>query len=78
MKKLVLNVEALEIETFDVASAEAEQGTVEAFGTFDTCDPRVGTCFGYTCYETCNQTCNTCDPRVGTCFGYTCYATCTL
>ena len=53
VKKLSLNVEALEISTFETAVVETETGTVEAFmatkGNQYTCDPLVGTCFGYTC-----------------------------
>jgi hypothetical protein len=79
MNKLKLNLDELSIESFEPAAASREEGTVRAYGeTADTCDPLVGTCFGYTCYQSCNNaTCDTCDPRVGTCFGYTCYETCT-
>ena len=52
VKKLSLNVEALEISTFETAVVEMETGTVEAFAATKnqyTCDPLVGTCFGYTC-----------------------------
>ncbi|HYH82792.1 MAG TPA: hypothetical protein VEX86_23565 [Longimicrobium sp.] len=54
MKKLSLNVEALEISTFETAEIEMQAGTVEAFAFAATkhqytCDPLVGTCFGYTC-----------------------------
>jgi hypothetical protein len=56
VKKLSLNVEELEISTFETAEMEMETGTVEAFaGTKNqyTCDPVVGTCFGYTCAGAC-------------------------
>ena len=84
MKKLSLNVEDLAIETFETAAAAREEGTVEGYaatnGNKYTCDPAVGTCFGYTCYESCETICgtcgDTCDPVVGTCFGYTCYEGC--
>lgn len=53
MKKLSLKVEELEINTFETAEAPKGTGTVEAFaatkGNQYTCDPLVGTCFGYTC-----------------------------
>ncbi|HET7231690.1 MAG TPA: hypothetical protein VFJ16_16890 [Longimicrobium sp.] len=53
MKKITLNVDALEVTTFETAQVELQAGTVEAFlGTKAqqyTCDPLVGTCFGYTC-----------------------------
>jgi hypothetical protein len=77
MKKLKLQIDDLAIESFETATVAAEEGTVMAHGTKDTCDPAIGTCFGYTCYATCAGTCPdscayTCDPAVGTCFGYTC------
>ena len=53
MKKLSLKIEELEINTFETAEVPAETGTVEAFAKTRanqyTCDPVVGTCFGYTC-----------------------------
>jgi len=54
VKKLSLNIDALEISTFETAEVVAETGTVEAFAFAATknqytCDPLVGTCFGYTC-----------------------------
>src|SRR5690349_732207 len=90
MNKLSLKVEELSVESFAVSAGDGEAGTVQAYhhsrGHHATCDPLVGTCFGYTCFETCAGTCGdtcascvyTCDPAVGTCFGYTCYATCPL
>ena len=56
MKKLSLNVEELEISTFETAAVETQTGTVEAFAATKnqyTCDPLVGTCFGYTCAGAC-------------------------
>lgn len=74
MKKL--KIEDLSIESFETAAVAAGKGTVMAHETLGTCDPRVGTCFGYTCYQTCGLCAETrvytCDPAVGTCFGYTC------
>ncbi len=54
MKKLSLNAEELQISTFETAEVETTAGTVEAFAFAATknqytCDPLVGTCFGYTC-----------------------------
>jgi hypothetical protein len=53
MKKITLNVDALEVTTFETAEVKGEAGTVEAFAGTKiqqyTCDPVVGTCFGYTC-----------------------------
>ena len=85
MKKLKLQIDDLAIETFETSRPAADEGTVVGFATQGnkyTCDPAVGTCFGYTCYETCGvetkaDTCDyTCDPAVGTCFGYTCAGAC--
>jgi len=56
VKKLSLNVDALEISTFETAEVVKETGTVEAFAATKnqyTCDPLVGTCFGYTCAGAC-------------------------
>ena len=57
MKKLSLNVEELEITSFDTAGTVKETGTVEAYartqGNNYTCNPQVGTCFGYTCIDVC-------------------------
>ena len=58
MKKLSLKVEELKISSFETAAEEqAKKGTVEAFaatrGHQYTCDPLVGTCFGYTCIDAC-------------------------
>lgn len=53
VKKLSLKIEELEISTFETAQVSTETGTVEAFAKTRipqyTCDPVVGTCFGYTC-----------------------------
>ncbi|HEX8244049.1 MAG TPA: hypothetical protein VF541_11150 [Longimicrobium sp.] len=57
MKKLSLKVEELSVATFEVAAGQKQDGTVQAFAATQghnyTCDPAVGTCFGYTCYATC-------------------------
>ena len=57
VKKLSLKVEELEISTFETAEVEMKAGTVEAFAATKiqqyTCDPVVGTCFGYTCAGAC-------------------------
>jgi hypothetical protein len=53
MKKIALNLDALEVSTFETAAAELKHGTVQAndasLTALYTCDPRQGTCFGYTC-----------------------------
>ena len=57
VKKLTLNVDELEVSAFETAEVETKTGTVEAFaatrGHQYTCDPLVGTCFGYTCIDAC-------------------------
>jgi hypothetical protein len=57
MKKLSLKVEELEISSFETAEEPKAAGTVEAFirtqGNNYTCNPQVGTCFGYTCIDVC-------------------------
>lgn len=50
MKKITLNVDALEVSTFETAAVALEPGTVEAHGASKlTCGPRVVTCLDYTC-----------------------------
>ena len=52
MKKLKLQIDDLAIETFQTAAPLDAEGTVVAHktqGNNYTCDPLVGTCFGYTC-----------------------------
>jgi hypothetical protein len=57
VKKLSMKIEELEISTFETAEVEKKTGTVEAFAATrihqNTCDPVVGTCFGYTCAGAC-------------------------
>lgn len=56
MNKLKLRLDDLAIETFPTAVVEAEEtGTVIAHATKNqyTCNPAVGTCFGYTCIDAC-------------------------
>ena len=56
MKKLKLNVDELVISAFETVEVEIQEGTVEAFAKTKnqyTCDPLVGTCFGYTCIDAC-------------------------
>lgn len=56
MKKLILNVDELEVSTFEAAETPKDAGTVIAHATQGnnyTCDPQVGTCFGYTCIDAC-------------------------
>jgi hypothetical protein len=50
MKKITLDVEALEVSTFETATVEPKPGTVEAYDASKaTCGPRVITCLDYTC-----------------------------
>ena len=58
MRKLRLNVDALAVESFAPAADEpVPRGTVQAHQptnpNANTCDPLVGTCFGFTCFRTC-------------------------
>ena len=86
MKKLQLNLDQLQIESFDTSPevGSANEGTAYAlrgesfkpeFCTlFCTGSPRCVSCDGFTCAETCSGTCSgsTCE---GTC-GSTCDGTC--
>ena len=57
MRKLRLDLDRLSVETFETVNPEAVPGTVEAHQQTNphanTCDPLMGTCFGYTCFRTC-------------------------
>ncbi|HSU15839.1 hypothetical protein [Longimicrobium sp.] len=57
MKKISLNIDDLQVSAFETAAVEVEAGTVEAYARTKanqyTCDPLVGTCFGYTCIDAC-------------------------
>lgn len=57
MRKLRLNPDALEVQSFETAPPEVERGTVDAHQqtnpNANTCDPLEGTCFGFTCFRTC-------------------------
>ncbi|HEU0016399.1 MAG TPA: pinensin family lanthipeptide [Longimicrobium sp.] len=67
MKKLTLNLDDLQVESFETASAEAERGTVRAH---DHCSCECQTLPGETCpgRETC----------VYSCYGSRCWDTCHL
>jgi hypothetical protein len=52
MKKLQLDVDTLQVESFDVVSAAAEKGGVRAYLPFtDTCDSNADR----TCYVSCSD-----------------------
>ena len=57
MRKLRLDVDALSVQSFEPAPPETARGTVMGHAPTNpnahTCDPLVGTCFGYTCFRTC-------------------------
>lgn len=75
MKKLSLNLDVLEVQSFTTSDDAPARGTVH--GEECTCHTNC-TCPGCpTCYETCPATCwNTCDdPSCGTC-DYSCWETC--
>ena len=72
MKKLKLDVDKLDVESFEAADEPAQRGTVEAQGIPYT-DEQIGTCVcgtaACTVPWTCAQTCyiqETCEP--GICF----------
>lgn len=60
MNKLKLELDTLQVETFDTTAALlAERGTVEGhfYSQMGTCDGRVGTCqYGATCTNGCPGT----------------------
>ncbi len=57
MRKLKLELDTLAVESFEAESACEARGTVAAHNPTNpnahTCDPLVGTCFGFTCFRTC-------------------------
>ena len=57
MRKLKLDVDTLAVDSFEALPPQAERGTVEGYAPTNpnahTCNPLVGTCFGYTCFRTC-------------------------
>jgi hypothetical protein len=56
MNKVKLNVDRLQVESFDTSAAEAmERGTVHGhWSQVGTCDARAGTCqYGGTCGNGC-------------------------
>lgn len=66
MKKLSLELETLQVETFDTdAAISGDRGTVHGhYSRIGTCDARVGTCFyGGSCGPGCGT---------GTCTGIYC------
>ena len=88
MRKLTLDVDALQVETFDTETDAAARGTVVGAAITDGCEPVVvpftQLCTGgritcNTCFETCKATCD--DPTCGyqSCFETgcpTCLLTC--
>ena len=85
MKKLTLNPEMLEVQSFTTSSDRPVRGTVRGQQELCTCYtnctcPGCPTCDGYnTCDATCPATCaNTCDDAsCDTCFGQlSCGASC--
>jgi hypothetical protein len=77
MKKLTLNVDALEVQSFATVEMEAERGTVQGQQqcTCYTCTcPGCATCYG-TCPNTCAVTCpNTCWETCDDASCYTCWS----
>jgi len=64
MRKLRMDLDALSVETFETASAEAVRGTVQGhWSQVGTCDAVVATCqVNGTCAFTCGVRCGS-----GTC-----------
>jgi modification target Cys-rich repeat protein len=86
MKKLRLDVDALQVESFDPTATEAPpRGTVEGNLIAEDpyslaqsgCEIYSGCCptLAGTCYNTCKASCNGTCMGQATCF-YTCRATC--
>lgn len=62
MKKLVLNIDNLSVESFETASGARERGTVQGNVTTGNqiiceCSYDVGSC-DYTCPDTCANSCD--------------------
>jgi hypothetical protein len=90
MKKLALNIEDLEVETFSTGSDGTQRGTVQAKSWTDWAYPSCGdysNCGEYCAYtpQSCQYSCNgscqySCDGTCyeGTCVGDTCPQGCTV
>lgn len=55
MNKIKLDLDRLQVDSFETASADGERGTVHGhWSQVGTCDARVGTCaYGATCGPGC-------------------------
>ncbi|HEX8432947.1 MAG TPA: hypothetical protein VF625_16795 [Longimicrobium sp.] len=76
IKKLSLNVDALQVESFELAPAGAnERGTVKAYATDFNCPTGEYNTLQHSCLaDTCGYSCETCDFSCGpTCGDTTCY-----
>lgn len=76
IKKLTLDLDRLQVESFDVApSAGDQRGTVKAYATDFRCPTDDHPTMGYSCYiDTCGYSCDTCDFSCGgTCGQTSCY-----
>jgi hypothetical protein len=70
MRKLILDVDALEVESFETAAEARETGTVN--GRAAALEPDIDKSPIYSC-KTCFASCKTCDVSCnGTCFDATC------
>jgi hypothetical protein len=89
--KMKLNLDELQVESFETVSGEQERGTVHGYvtgtlgcnctdgDTCATCRASCGTCFD-TCPDTCENTCpdtcvNTCPATCASCVD-TCWESC--
>ena len=74
MRKVRLDLDAIQVDTFEVTEAPAGRGTVRAHVACCVCgcDPCCCTCCA-TCANTCPASCQTCpDSCWGTCYDPTC------
>ena len=77
MRKLKLDLDSLDVQSFQTDDGLMSGGTVQGqSGVWDLpsictyqCGPSTYYGCGYTDYETCGNTCNTCDQ-------YTCFESC--
>jgi hypothetical protein len=76
IKKLTLQLDALQVESFEVAPSGGEQrGTVKAYATEWRCPTDDYNTMAHSCIiDTCGYSCDTCDYSCeGTCGDTTCF-----
>jgi len=74
MRKLKLEIDSLDVQSFRTDDGEGTPGTVHGASGFTSC---MSTYYGctYTDFESC-ATCNTCEEQYTCGNWYSCYATC--